>query len=174
MDDAKCAGSAWNSAGTFEEKNVTGWFSDTVKAEVKGSVQIGCPGVTDRPDEVRLRFSVKKTSGDASIACARGKVRGVHDFSVTVGWKFASTEGKSADLEDGATVKGTLVLDSDGDGDWDLVTCELDSDFGPKNPGDRKLFQEFVKANGKGLQPEVIKKLKRSEQLLKEKAKPPA
>ncbi|CAD7926597.1 unnamed protein product [Amoebophrya sp. A120] len=101
------AGSAWNQAGTFEERDYTKWFSEEVRKEVKGKFQV--------PDEAKtLSFSVTDVSGSAQITSSRGKVRYIHDSTIELKWKFPVNEDHTE------YCKGTITFESDGAGDYDI------------------------------------------------------
>merc|ERR1711916_276444 len=76
-------GSAWNTAGTFESKNVTPWAKERIKelldaTEFEGG---GCSvSIVD----------VKDITGDAEITMNRGKRKFLCDFDVTIEWKVLS------------------------------------------------------------------------------------
>ena len=67
------SGSAWNKAGTWEEKNTTDWCSSQLKArlEESASAEGGCVSVVTE---------IPEFSGDASVAVAGGKKRYIFDF----------------------------------------------------------------------------------------------
>merc|ERR1719421_447726 len=79
-------GSAWNTAGTFESKNVTPWAKERIKqllsdAEFEG----GACSISV--------LNVKDITGDAEITMNRGKRKFLCDFDVTVEWKLVSGGG---------------------------------------------------------------------------------
>mmetsp|Transcript_8060 Transcript_8060/g.19472 ORF Transcript_8060/g.19472 Transcript_8060/m.19472 type:complete len:430 (-) Transcript_8060:114-1403(-) len=128
-------GSAWNQAGTFEERNYTKWFHEKVREsfpkDTKCALPNGIPAITVNLDTV---------SGDANIACTRGKVKYIHDVCVTCKWKFTTKDEKRAE--------GTIKMEADGDGDFD-VNVEVDN---KTHSSTRSIVNEFVKSSGKGLQ----------------------
>ena len=58
-------GSAWNQAGTFEERSYTKWFEERVRAAFPSGVAVEGP--------ISVSLEIDEISGDASIACARGR-----------------------------------------------------------------------------------------------------
>ena len=76
-------GSAWNTAGTFESRNVTPWAKERMKellsnAEFEGGACI-----------VSV-VNVKDINGDAEITMNRGKRKFLCDFDATIEWKLVS------------------------------------------------------------------------------------
>lgn len=77
-------GSAWNTAKTFEEKDMTKWSKDRLTAMVK-NVDFefefeGMPGAT-------LKFKkAKSVGGDASTPVIRGTKRYLFDLNIAVSW----------------------------------------------------------------------------------------
>ena len=88
--------SAWNQAGTWEEKNTSEWCTSSLKKHLKEACVETGPFVA----------SVKKVdslSGEASVAFVSGKKRYVFDY-------HASVEYKIYDGEDKKVASGTLNL----------------------------------------------------------------
>lgn len=102
--------SAWNSAGTWEERGHTAWAKARLEALVveRGEFRLGGAheGTTVRVD------GVKKCEGDASVVMIRGKPRHGFDFETTLTWTAVFPAEDKADEED--TEDG-----SDGDEDDD-------------------------------------------------------
>lgn len=142
--DTKAAsgGSVWNSAGTFEEKKMTTWYTELLKKTFPTSLVIESPG--DLPDISIYDCSVE---GDASMVTARGKLKHIQDMSVTLSWKLA--------LEGNKEAKGTLKFESDGDGDYDVVV-DVESSSHHET---RTVVKELVKGTAQGVQPYVLDKL---------------
>ncbi|CAD7976257.1 unnamed protein product [Amoebophrya sp. A25] len=137
------AGSAWNQAGTFEERNYTKWFHEKVREEIPKNTDVELPN--DLPDIV---VNVETISGDANIACTRGKVKYIHDTVVEVKWNFTTHDDKKG--------LGTMRLECDGDGDYD-INVDVDS---KTHSGVRQIVNEFVKSSSKGLQPYLLERLR--------------
>lgn len=89
-------GSAWNTAGTFESKNVTPWAKERIE-ELLGGVEFECGACS-----VSV-LSVKDVTGDAEVTMNRGKRKFLCDFDVTVEWKIVSNGG----AKEG---KGSMVI----------------------------------------------------------------
>ena len=84
-------GSAWNAAGTFEEKDMTKWATDKIKELVKGIstvVEIG-----DDSGIVEVT-SVSEVDGMASVSIIRGTRRYPFDFTFNVNWTATISEGE--------------------------------------------------------------------------------
>ncbi|CAD7966749.1 unnamed protein product [Amoebophrya sp. A120] len=145
-DGSKKVGSAWNQAGTFEERNYTKWFHEKVREAFPKDTEVELPN--DLPDIV---VNVDSISGDANIACSRGKVKYIHDICTTLKWKFTTADDKSG--------SGTIKFEADGDGDYD-VNVEVDN---KSHSSTRQIVNEFVKGSSKGVQGFVLAKLKEVE-----------
>lgn len=139
-------GSAWNTAGTFEEKNFTKWFQDKVRAGIPSDTLV------DLPNELPcIQLTLDSVYGDANIACTRGKVKYIHDISCDIKWKFETQDGKKGE--------GTAKFENDGDGDYDIVV-EVDS---KTHSQVRSIVTQFVKSSASGMQPFVLDVLKKAE-----------
>ena len=72
--------SAWNTAGTWEEKNYDIWASQKLQSLLT-SVRINESGVSFSVDRV------ENIQGDAAVSIVRGKKRYIYDFSLDVHWQ---------------------------------------------------------------------------------------
>jgi activator of HSP90 ATPase len=86
--------SAWNAAGTWEERGHTAWASARLEALAleRGRFAIDGRriGEGDEEEEVIVMIDgVKKCEGDASVVMIRGKPRHGFDFEVTFTWSAA-------------------------------------------------------------------------------------
>lgn len=76
------SGSAWNHAGTWEDRDMTSWATP----RLRDMLHEWCPDVSIKGQRCKLRVkSVKKCEGAASLAFIRGKVK-------TLDVTFRSTE----------------------------------------------------------------------------------
>jgi tetratricopeptide (TPR) repeat protein len=90
------SGSAWNYAGTFEEKDMTSWakerltaFMNETKVSIEGSETANTTILTGA---VHCRITtVKKLEGDAQIIVSRGKARFLYDFVANLEWEVVFT-----------------------------------------------------------------------------------
>jgi len=95
--------SAWNHAGTFEERCVTEWAKDRLKLKLR-DLSKGGVTITD----------VNSITGDANIWIVRGKRRQGFHLEATLAWK--------AEVSNGQEVRGHLkVTNIDSDDLDDMV-----------------------------------------------------
>eukprot|EP00586_Coscinodiscus_wailesii_P014731 CAMPEP_0172495484 /NCGR_PEP_ID=MMETSP1066-20121228/71407_1 /TAXON_ID=671091 /ORGANISM="Coscinodiscus wailesii, Strain CCMP2513" /LENGTH=411 /DNA_ID=CAMNT_0013267193 /DNA_START=106 /DNA_END=1341 /DNA_ORIENTATION=- len=115
-DDLKDV-SAWNKAGTWEEKDVSATAKEQLQAlllRAEFRTESAVCSVT----------SVDKLEGHASVATVRGKRRYIFEFSLSVSWKVVSS-----DLEEELGMGKMSFPDVDGtcDGEYEMtdfvVTC---------------------------------------------------
>eukprot|EP00549_Striatella_unipunctata_P011563 CAMPEP_0118703318 /NCGR_PEP_ID=MMETSP0800-20121206/18473_1 /TAXON_ID=210618 ORGANISM="Striatella unipunctata, Strain CCMP2910" /NCGR_SAMPLE_ID=MMETSP0800 /ASSEMBLY_ACC=CAM_ASM_000638 /LENGTH=419 /DNA_ID=CAMNT_0006604803 /DNA_START=108 /DNA_END=1367 /DNA_ORIENTATION=+ len=132
--------SAWNKAGTWEERDVTSWAKDTLKeglAKAAYELPEGSPDAGARASIAK----VKKVDGNAFYATVRGKKRHMYEFAIVVEWQL--------ELSSGNVCKGSMTFpDVDG-------TCELGDGYDmtkysvDEAPSDaRHLLDRFVKNGG--------------------------
>jgi tetratricopeptide (TPR) repeat protein len=122
--------SAWNKAGTWEEKDVTKWAKETLEqtllggaqddnASTRGRAVYTLPLSSAAPNATVTTTSVKILSGHASVATVRGKKRYLYDFALKLDWKFqhgdSITANGSIEFPDVAVGTGGGGED-DGDG----------------------------------------------------------
>jgi activator of HSP90 ATPase len=87
--------SAWNAAGTWEEKNVSGWVTERLTQRLSEAACDFAGG------SLRVA-SVQACDGDASVAFVRGSKRYIYNFAeVELVWEAAI---------DGDTINGSLML----------------------------------------------------------------
>ena len=120
------AGSAWNHAGTFEEKDMSVWARDRLTSllqEAKLGIEATGTGDSILSGAIHLSVtSVKSCEGDAEIIVSRGKTRFMYDFDVKLEWEAILTAFPLADGigdEKDKKFKGTLSI-SDVSPDSDL------------------------------------------------------
>ena len=122
--------SAWNAAGTWEEKDVTDWATPRLKAHLAAAqMQLGgtdagarlerelgaatgaCDGAVLRVEDVR------DVEGDAQFAMVRGRERRFYDFAFKIKW---------AVKVGGRKYGGELAYQdvSTSNPDWDVDNCE--------------------------------------------------
>ncbi len=141
------AGSAWNSAGTFEEKNMTEWAKGRLH-ELLVDVSFPIPNVGGG-----AAFAVKKVKdldGDAAVTFVRGKKKYLFDFVFTLEWEA---------ILDCGLAKGTLQypdVTPDNDDEYDTL-LEVDQLTPPEA---RPLITSFVKSSGEGMQQVVRERLR--------------
>jgi len=111
------AGSAWNHAGTFEEKDMSAWAKERLTAllsEAKLGIEATGTGDSILTGAIHLKVtSVKKCDGDAEIIVSRGKTRFLFDFDIKLEWEAVLTAfplaGGIGDEKDNK-FKGTLNI----------------------------------------------------------------
>jgi activator of HSP90 ATPase len=100
-------GSAWNHAGTFEERNYTKWAHDKL-SELLVALKV---------KEGNLSASIQtpeKITGDASICVVRGKKRYLYDFEFKLPFEI-TIDGKEK------TFKGSYqMMDISNDEDYEV------------------------------------------------------
>ena len=77
--------SAWNKAGTWDERDVSSWAEDTLKAALLTAEYI-LPNGSPAPGARGVVSKVSKFNGHASFATVRGKKRYIYEYGVTVDW----------------------------------------------------------------------------------------
>jgi tetratricopeptide (TPR) repeat protein len=123
------AGSAWNAAGTYEEKIFTPWVADTLKKSFESIrldlVDSAIPVIVKAgiPDLVSISIEVigtENVQGHAQITMNRGKKKQVCDFSATLSWQMilGFTEESTRPP---VTVEGQLsVVDITADKEYEI------------------------------------------------------
>jgi len=89
--------SAWNQAGTWEEKNTTDWCNSSLQSFLKNSS-------ANFLSYIGKVTEVKDLSGDASVAFSRGKKRYVFDFHCTLKYNILDKD------TDDVLASGTINL----------------------------------------------------------------
>ena len=79
--------SAWNKAGTWEERDVAAWAKDSLKEQLE-KVIYTLPASSPAPSAV-VKMTKAKVSGHASVAVVRGKKRFIYEMSVDLEWSFS-------------------------------------------------------------------------------------
>jgi len=78
--------SAWNQAGTWEEKDVTTWAQDSLQTKLL-AVTYTLPMSSPAPAAM-VRVTKATATGHASVAVARGKKRYIYEWLVKLDWEF--------------------------------------------------------------------------------------
>ena len=106
--------SAWNAAGTWEERGHTDWARARLETLVVERGKFDLDGAF--AGVVARVVGVKKCEGDASVVMIRGKPRHGFDFETTLEWRasFAEEDGEDGEDEDGdeaaVEVQGTIHI----------------------------------------------------------------
>ena len=106
--------SAWNKAGTWEERDVTDWAAETLTASLLTATYEEA-GTKARISRV-TKMADLHDGGHASVAAVRGKKRYIYEFGYKLEWELDAGGNDEDDL------RGTMTLpDIDGtvaEGDW--------------------------------------------------------
>eukprot|EP00612_Vaucheria_litorea_P006995 CAMPEP_0171472678 /NCGR_PEP_ID=MMETSP0946-20130122/1412_1 /TAXON_ID=109269 /ORGANISM="Vaucheria litorea, Strain CCMP2940" /LENGTH=292 /DNA_ID=CAMNT_0012002343 /DNA_START=349 /DNA_END=1227 /DNA_ORIENTATION=- len=130
--------SAWNTAGTWEEKNVTSWAKDRLEELIK-NIKIVLPKGTLAIKELNI-------SGDASITFSRGKRRYLYEFSIKFDWEIKIEESifeGSVDVPD---------MGYDCEGDYEIIIRTKNS----TTKSSQDIVNLFIKNDKEGLKPTLM------------------
>ena len=132
------AGSAWNSGGTWEEKNLTAFAYERLSG-LLSSVRCDLPG-----GAVLRCTRVRDVAGDCIAATARGKTKLIVDLSCELDWELSSL---------GSCISGSLsISDITADRDAKREMTVKSSSSSPK-------LAAFVRSEEQGLLPAVSAQL---------------
>ncbi|KAI9908149.1 hypothetical protein PsorP6_004480 [Peronosclerospora sorghi] len=153
-------GSAWNTAGTFEERIVTRWAKEKWNEIFTGAIY--------EEGAMQATLKVPETiTGDASICVVRGKKRYLFDFNFKVPFEIS--------ISGGDTCKGSYQLnDISNDEDYEVRPCsDMATTFliffwcssqisctltkKPKGASEQSAVQAFVSMKQSGLQKELVR-----------------
>jgi len=110
-------GSAWNAAGTYEERDVSAWARARVEALLKGEEQ-----------EKAVELVSAAATGEAHVFFVRGRRRAAFELDVSLVWRSASAADEGVIR---GTAKATNVTGDDVDDEDDVdVVVALDGDGG--------------------------------------------
>lgn len=145
--EAKGGGSAWNQAGTYEEKNMMTWMEAELKSRLK-TVNFALPNGAAGGIKIS---DVRDVKGEATISMSRGKRRRLLDISLV-----AEFEAKVGELSG----KGHYVLqDLTGDASEDP---EVETNVDTNTPQQvREVMEAYAKPGGQGLQPLLMQEIKK-------------
>ncbi|CAI5726182.1 unnamed protein product [Peronospora destructor] len=133
-------GSAWNTAGTFEERVVTKWAEEKWTEIFTGATYV----------ENNMRATLKtpeKIAGDASICVVRGKKRYLFDFNFNLPFEVS--------VSGGGTCKGLYVVnDISNDEDYQ-ISCRLTDKL--SSASEQNAVEAFVAKKKSGLQKELLR-----------------
>lgn len=135
--------SAWNKAGTWEERDVTSWAKETLEAALLTSEYV-LPEGSPSPGAHAVVSKVSKLEGHASYAAVRGKKRYIYEFGFTLDFLLTLGDDHKQTCHGKVTfpdVDGTVEL---GDG-YDIVDYHVD---GSSPAGTGPLLERFVRDGG--------------------------
>lgn len=138
---APAGASAWNKAGTWEEKDRTKWAEESLKKMILETTY-SLPTSSPAPDAKVTVTKVKKLDGHASVARARGKTRYIYEFLLKLEWELKGEDGLecSGDLAI-PDIDGTIEL---GEG-YEIHEFNIDS---VSDNNIRPLIDRFVRRGG--------------------------
>mmetsp|Transcript_4889 Transcript_4889/g.6633 ORF Transcript_4889/g.6633 Transcript_4889/m.6633 type:complete len:215 (-) Transcript_4889:1064-1708(-) len=126
--------SAWNSAGTWEEKCHMAWVKERL-----GACLVGLGSQTMKSTNTLFITAVASCSGDANAVLVRGKARHGFDLVLSLSWE--------ARIED-STIKGTLnfpeISRETVEDDEILFKVSVDKEFKKVPPGLQKVAKGGV------------------------------
>lgn len=135
--------SAWNTAGTWEERDVTPWAKETLQAALLTAEYI-LPDGSPSPGSRAIVSKVSKLEGNCSFASVRGKKKYIYEFSITIKWVLTLGDDHTKTCHGEITfpdVDGSCEL---GEG-YDVVNFEVD---GSSPIGTRPMLDRFVRDGG--------------------------
>ncbi len=124
--EPEIVGSAWNSAGTFEEKDMTTWAKNKLTDSLNmAKYEVEASGDSLLTGAIHVHVTnVKSVTGDAEIIASRGKRRFLFDFSIELEYEVVLTAFPLAngvgDKQD-KKFKGSLMISDispDGDAEY--------------------------------------------------------
>ena len=101
--------SSWNQAGTWEERDVTKWATDSLKQQVL-STTFSFPESSPAPGALVTVTKVTKIDGHASVAVARGKKRFIYEYLVKLEWELTHNDLKCHGSLNIPDIDGTIEL----------------------------------------------------------------
>ena len=135
--------SAWNKAGTWEERDVTKWALDTLTAQLLAAEYI-LPEGSPSPGAHATVTKVTKLDGNASYASVRGKKKYIYEFALTISWVLTLGDDHTKTCHGSMTfpdIDGTVEV---GEG-YDIVNYSVD---GSSSVGTGPLLDRFVRDGG--------------------------
>ncbi|KAL9184987.1 hypothetical protein ACHAXT_002764 [Thalassiosira profunda] len=135
--------SAWNKAGTWEERDVTPWAKETLKAQLLTAEYV-LPDGSPSPGAHAVVSKVTKLEGHASHAAVRGKKKYIYEFTLTLQWVLTLGDDHKQTCHGEMTfpdVDGTCAL---GEG-YDIHNFAVD---GSSAAGTGPLLDRFVRDGG--------------------------
>lgn len=79
--------SAWNKAGTWEERDVTPWAIETLSEQVKKCTYTLPLSSPDPGAQIRIAKVSEVNPAHASVATVRGKKRYIYEFTICLHWE---------------------------------------------------------------------------------------
>jgi hypothetical protein len=145
--------SAWNKAGTWEERDVTPWAKESLTMALL-SCKYVLPNGSPSPGSTVTIYEIGKLDGSASYAAVRGKKRYIYEFALTIKWEFTlckEEDGKGVDSTQQQQCRGEMTFpDIDGTVEvgegYDVVNYSVDGSTCVAGIG--PLLERFVRDGG--------------------------
>jgi len=132
--------SAWNKAGTWEEKDVTAWAHVSLKEKLMAA-SFSLPESSPAPGASVVITAVPTCDGHASFATVRGKKRYIYEFLIKIKWEFKHEDAIASGMMTFPDFDGTCEV---GEG-YEMVGWSVDdASSGSLTP----LLERFVKNDG--------------------------
>lgn len=149
ITSASVSASAWNAAGTFEEKDVSSWAQGRVRALLlavtceSGKSGVKLPGSSSSGSgSCSVRITSCTVSGDCTVASSRGKTRYLYDLSAEMQWELTLDAFKA--------VGGLTVSDISADLGYEMVVTGS-----RPHASASAAVDSYVRSATRGLQPAV-------------------
>lgn len=139
---APSGASAWNKAGTWEEKNCTKWATESLKKQVMQTT-FTLPESCPTPGALVTVTDVKKIDGHASVARARGKTRYIYEYLIKLDWELSGGDLNCSGSLAIPDIDGTISL---GEG-YEIHDFSIDS-ASDKLGNIRPIIDRFVHRGG--------------------------
>jgi len=131
--------SAWNKAGTWEERDVTKWACEAMQSQLS-QITYAFPSSSPAPGAT---VTTKKATvtGHASVATVRGKKRYIYELILKLEWQFEHEDVDAHGILNFPDVDGTCEVGQGYDAtNWDIQHASNDSM--------RPLLEQFVHKQG--------------------------
>jgi tetratricopeptide (TPR) repeat protein len=116
--------SVWNSAGTYEERQLSPWASAELKRSLGAlAAHVASPGVSGVQSADLCVAEVENVTGDAQVTMVRGKKKHLADYCADIKWTLTALlqEGGKVD-----TISGRLqLLDISADQEYEVGAVEV-------------------------------------------------
>lgn len=140
LQPAADGASAWNKAGTWEERDVTAWAKDTLKKSLL-ETSYTLPDSSPAPGAVVKVTKVNKLDGHASYATVRSKKKYIYEFLIECKWEFSHGDEEASGSMSFPDFDGTCEV---GEG-YEMVSYQVDPESAPAL---KPLLDRFVKNDG--------------------------
>jgi hypothetical protein len=166
-------GSAWNAAGTYEEKTLTPWVAEYLTSKFSNlSIVISPEQIDSSVKQTASDISsvliettaAENVTGHAQVTMARGKTKHMCDFSMTLKWTLVVTYGDNN--KSPTKVNGSIsVIDITADREYEIENLQVThlNDAATSLGGLPKdisvVYNKYIKEPKVGLHKEIFSKL---------------